>query len=296
MVVEHPLAVFRRADLEPSPGALEERQADDRQDPSQGLGHPSRSGGCQGLRPAGGHLRAALRLWRGPALAGVPSRIVQAATVRLEEARLCALEEQVRLDLVLGRHQEVIGEIVALAAAEPFREKVQAYLMLALSRSGRRAEALEVYRRTRTAFIEELGIEPSQDLQHVHSDILTHDPHLGLPAAGGQVVKLRPPAQAEPASTSQQSPSEISEFVGREKKTAQTGDFIPQAPHRGRPLAPHMAAVTGPDGTARLPSTFGMAGQVHVDEATFALDEELKTFMSLNDKVSRSKSWRTLGT
>ena len=57
-----------------------------------------------------------------------------------------------------------------------------------------------------------------------------------------------------------------------------------------------MAAVTGPDGTARLPSTFGMAGQVHVDEATFALDEELKTFMSLNDKVSRSKSWRTLGT
>jgi DNA-binding SARP family transcriptional activator len=128
---------------------------------------------------AGGHLeeaadtlRQALSLWTGPALVGLTSPPVESGARRLEEARLRAVEERVRLDLELGRHQDVIGELMQLVADHPYREHLHAQLMLGLYRSHRTAEALEVYRRIRTTLVEELGIEPGPELAELEKSIL----------------------------------------------------------------------------------------------------------------------------
>jgi DNA-binding SARP family transcriptional activator len=119
-----------------------------------------------------GTLRRALSLWTGPALAGLTSRPVESGARRLEEARLRAVEERVRLELELGRHQDLIGELMQLTAEHPYREHLHAQLMLALYRSHRTAEALEVYRRIRSTLVEELGIEPGTELGDLEQAIL----------------------------------------------------------------------------------------------------------------------------
>ncbi len=127
-------------------------------------------------------LGEALALWRGPALAEFASEPfgVEAAT-RLEDARLAAIEERIEADLALGRHARLIGELEELVAAEPLRERPRAQLMLALYRSGRQAEALDLYRRTRATFVDELGIEPSPELQELERAILRQDRELQRP-------------------------------------------------------------------------------------------------------------------
>jgi DNA-binding SARP family transcriptional activator len=90
-------------------------------------------------------LREALALWRGPALVDVAAAPFAGAEIaRLEEQRLAALEKRVEADLAAGRHAEVVGELQQLAAADPLRERLHALLMLALYRSGRQADALDV--------------------------------------------------------------------------------------------------------------------------------------------------------
>ena len=110
-------------------------------------------------------LRSALALWRGPALADLADEeFTQGEIRRLEELRLDAQEERIAADIELGLHREVTGELEALAAVSPLRERVCYLRMLALYRSGRQAEALQVFRDTRHAFSEQLGIEPGADL------------------------------------------------------------------------------------------------------------------------------------
>ena len=101
---------------------------------------------------------------------------------RLEERRLAVLEQRIDADLALGRHAALVGELAALVAQEPLSERPRAQLMLALYRSGRQAEALEVYQQARRTFREDLGLEPSEELQQLQRAILAHDPALG-PAA-----------------------------------------------------------------------------------------------------------------
>jgi DNA-binding SARP family transcriptional activator len=125
--------------------------------------------------------RTALALWRGPALDGLESRVVRQAADRLAERRLTVTEECVELELRLGRHRELIGELVALVDEHPLRARLREHLMLALYRSGRQAEALETYRAMRKLFIEELGLEPSEELRRLEHAILTDDPQLALP-------------------------------------------------------------------------------------------------------------------
>jgi DNA-binding SARP family transcriptional activator len=108
-------------------------------------------------------LREALGLWRGPALCDVESdalRWVEAP--RLEELRLTALEARVEADLQLGLDAELVGELQALLATHPLRERVAAQLMLALYRSGRQAEALDVFAATRRRLVEDLGLDPGE--------------------------------------------------------------------------------------------------------------------------------------
>ncbi len=128
-------------------------------------------------------LQEALALWRGPPLADLafePFAHVEIA--RLEELRTSAREELIQAELELGRHSKLVGELESLVAEHPLRERLRSQLMLALYRSGRQAEALEAYRRARETLVEELGIEPSPELQRLEHSILRHDPELDVPA------------------------------------------------------------------------------------------------------------------
>jgi DNA-binding SARP family transcriptional activator len=129
-------------------------------------------------------LPEALALWRGPALAEFRDReFARGEVARLEELRLAALEGRIEDDLAGGRHAEVVAELEALVRDHPLRERTRAQLMLALYRSGRQAEALGLYRETRRLLVEELGIEPGEELQRLERRILNQDPALAPPAA-----------------------------------------------------------------------------------------------------------------
>ena len=124
------------------------------------------------------HFRAALALWQGPCLEGVSSRVVEATALRLDEQRWTIHGGCVDLELALGRHNELVPELAGLAAEHPLREHLRAQLMLALWRSGRQAEALEVYRSLHRLMTEELGIEPRRGIQRLHQRILNTDQRL----------------------------------------------------------------------------------------------------------------------
>jgi DNA-binding SARP family transcriptional activator len=128
-------------------------------------------------------LRDALSLWRGLPLADFAyESFAQAAIARLEEIRLTAVELRIDADLVLGRHDELVGELEALVAEHPLRERLRRYLMTALYRSGRQAEALDAYQDARRSLVDELGIEPSTALQELERAILRQDPALDVEA------------------------------------------------------------------------------------------------------------------
>ena len=131
-------------------------------------------------------LRDALSLWRGQPLADFAyESFAQAAIARLEEIRLSAVELRIDADLLLGRHDELVGELEALIADHPLRERLRACLMTALYRSGRQAEALGAYQNARRALVDELGIEPSPALQELERAILRQDRSLDVNASAG---------------------------------------------------------------------------------------------------------------
>jgi WD40 repeat protein/DNA-binding SARP family transcriptional activator len=126
--------------------------------------------------------RRALEQWRGPAFAGLAADGPLAAEAhRLEELRLEALEGRIAADLDAGRHGELIPELAALTSEQPMRERPWGQLMIALYRSGRQADASAAYHRARAVFAEELGMDPSGELQSLHDRILRNDPALEAP-------------------------------------------------------------------------------------------------------------------
>lgn len=160
-------------------------------------------------------LEQALSLWRGGPLADlVYEPFAQTEIARLEELRLGALEERIEADLALGCHSELIGELEALTAEHPLRERFLAQLMLALYRAGRQAEALEAHRESRRALVGELGIEPGRELQELERAILTQDPSLDLASPGSGS------GAAAEADEADEAPSR-GIFVGRELELAE---------------------------------------------------------------------------
>jgi WD40 repeat protein/DNA-binding SARP family transcriptional activator len=126
-------------------------------------------------------LRAALALWRGHPYADVPGPFpLELEARRLEELRLRAVEMRIEAELALGRHAPLIAELEVLCEEFPIYERFRAQHMLALYRSGRQSEALRGYQKTRTYLAEELGLEPSAQLQELERRILNHDPSLLL--------------------------------------------------------------------------------------------------------------------
>jgi WD40 repeat protein/DNA-binding SARP family transcriptional activator len=124
-------------------------------------------------------------LWNGRPLADLELEPFARVDVeRLEELYLAAVEERIDADLALGRQLALVPELEALAVEHPYRERFRAQLMLALYRSGRQAEGLEVYRRTRTFLSDELGLDPGVELQELERAILVQDPALSVSANG----------------------------------------------------------------------------------------------------------------
>lgn len=147
-------------------------------------------------------LRAALHLWHGTPLAGVNGDYAEAARVRLVQLRFTALENLAAADIEAGRHVEAAAALTDLIAEQPLRERPRELQMLALYRSGRQAEALDVYARTQRLLESELGLDPGPELQEMQRRILAADPSLA------------------PMSRPSQLPPDLPEFVGRAAETA----------------------------------------------------------------------------
>lgn len=144
-------------------------------------------------------LTQALALWRGPPLAEVSyEEFAQAEIRRLEELRRLALEARADAHLQLGQHAAVVAELEALLVEEPARERIAALLILALYRSGRQGDALEVYQRTRAHLNRELGLEPGPELTALQTAILGRDQALMHHAPGGNGDAIGGHAAREP--------------------------------------------------------------------------------------------------
>ena len=142
---------------------------------SEGLGQLARGDAPQ----ASATLHEALELWRGPALSDFTHEPFAATEIaRLEELRLTAVEAGIEADLACGHHAELVGELGALIADNPYRERLRVQLMLALYRSGRQADALAAYQHARRSLVDDLGLEPSEELQELQRRILARDPGL----------------------------------------------------------------------------------------------------------------------
>jgi predicted ATPase/DNA-binding SARP family transcriptional activator len=181
---------------------------------------------------ASGLLHEALSLWRGAPLADlvdVPFAAVPAA--RLAELRLAVLEDRIETDLRLGRHAELVAELDALTAENPLRERLSSQLIRALYGSGRQADALAAYDRLRRRLADDLGIDPSPDLEQVHLAVLRQDPRL-LPAA--------PSAASEPPQTNLR--AQLTSFVGRTEEVARLGKLIADS---------RLVTLVGPGGSGK---------------------------------------------
>ncbi|MGQ0716875.1 MAG: BTAD domain-containing putative transcriptional regulator [Pseudonocardiales bacterium] len=184
-------------------------------------------------------LRTALGLWRGEPFSDVTDlALLRAEADRLAERRLDGLAQLYAAELACGHANAIIPELVQLAARHPMRERLQGLLMTALYQAGRQAEALEVYHRTRGALVEQLGLEPGNELQRLEHAILTGDPVLETPTLESPTMAAITPAQL---------PADITDFTGRKTQLATIQHLAAAADRRAAPLV----AITGKAGVGK---------------------------------------------
>ena len=179
---------------------------------------------------AAGLLREALGLWRGPALADVADAAYAAApAARWEELRLACLDDRIEADLQLGRHADAVPELEALVGEHPLRERFRALLVRALAGAGRQAEALAAYETTRAMLADQLGVDPSAELQAVHLAVLRGD--------------LAPrPAAAAPRPLRGNLRASLTSFVGRDDDIERIGDLLGRS---------RLVTLVGPGGAGK---------------------------------------------
>jgi DNA-binding SARP family transcriptional activator len=195
-------------------------------------------------------LTAALALWRGDPLADVTSLLLRTTKVPpLSQLRLDAMEARVDAWLALGRHAEAIRELRELTAAHPLRERFHGQLMLAASLAGRRADALDAYQRAWKILADELGVEPSAELQQLHQRIITADPalHPTPPAAGPAQLSSPPGGPPVPA----QLPLDPVDFTGRDEEVGILRRLLAAAPELASPGAVVISAIAGMGGIGK---------------------------------------------
>lgn len=191
------------------------------------------------LRGEAEALHEALALWRGEPLADVPSATLhREVTPHLREQRMRALERRIDVDLRRGRHAELTGELMALTAQHPLRERLWAQLMTAYHHGGRQADALAAYRTVRDRLADELGIAPGPGLQEIHAAVLADRP---TPDADRPTALPRVPRQLPPAPH---------RFTGRAREVARLDALLRDS---GQDAAepPLIGAVTGTAGVGK---------------------------------------------
>lgn len=187
-------------------------------------------------------LAEALSVWRGAPLADIPSDSLRRDECpALEDERLGALEAYFETELHLGRHGQLVKDLRTAAMDNPLRENFWSLLMLALYRSGRQAEALDVYQQARRELVEQLGVEPGERLRALHTGILESDPALAAPNGPrpgvGEAVTV--PAQLPPLAMG---------FVGRDDVVDRVETMLPPVPDRtGVPVV----VLSGPPGVGK---------------------------------------------
>ncbi|MEU3861300.1 BTAD domain-containing putative transcriptional regulator [Streptomyces sp. NPDC028722] len=214
-------------------------------------------------------LGEALSLWRGNMLEDISvGPLLEASLVHFEEARLRAFEMRMEAGLQLGRHQELIPDLKALTTSHPLHEGFPAQLMLALYRSDRRLEALEVYHSLRRRLVDELGVDPSSELEHLNRAILRADPGLDLPGEKRTGVQLTYPPRALPADKQQVI---IHQFSAAQLEALLSTAFmdVPRADSRPQLVALHGMPGVGKSALAlhvaqRLRPRFA-GGQLYLD-------------------------------
>ncbi len=181
-------------------------------------------------------LRAALDLWRGPALADLAEApFAAAAAADLEERRLAVVEELAEAELALGRHRALTVSLASVAAGEPLRERLHGQLMRALAADGRRAEALTVFARLRDRLGDQLGVPPSPELVELNAALLRD------PSAGAGLTPS-PSAAVAAAPGPRPLPAALTGFVGRTEEVARVRELLAS----GR-----LVTLTGPGGVGK---------------------------------------------
>ena len=191
--------------------------------------------------------RAALALWHGPPLADVVvESFARNEIERLEEERLSAVGDRIDCELALGRHEDVLLELKTLVGQHPLRERLRSQLMLALYRTGRQADALAAYQDARRTLVDELGLEPSHELQELERAILRQDPALAAPTP---VHEHRRHSNL---------PAQPTSFLGRERELAQVLSLLGRDEVR-------LLTLTGAGGSGKTRLAHQAAGKVADD-------------------------------
>jgi DNA-binding SARP family transcriptional activator/tetratricopeptide (TPR) repeat protein len=219
------------------------------------------------LGEAAGEIHQGLALWRGDPLAGVEGAYFDVERARLAERHLNTLEERIDVDLALGRHHQVIDELVALATAHPLRERLAGQLMLALYRCGRQADALAAFRDIASQLADDLGIDPGPDLVRLRDAILRA-------AADLLVGEPRESAVTVP----RQLPAAVADFTGRKAEL----DSLAELLDSGAEGCARVIALIGPGGVGKTSLAVQLAhrvrerfpdGQLYVQMSQVDVDE-----------------------